>query len=675
MRAGSPRGVAAAATAPAHPARADELSGRALLLLFLAFLAADACLTPVFLSSSDAAPRRDDAPSSPATASATSFRRDVAVFGTALFTAATTLSVVSALWATHPARRRHFWSATYVNAVAGVAHLQMMRGGEWWLVGDARTRGDLPSGLRLLSWFFSTPVMIVLMRQFHGLARKPPLSSLTTVSKSAFKGGKKGGNRAAADGGGAAKAKTRASSSSYAPPPASHLAWGTVFMLACGCGGVIAPGMPPPIARVLVVLGGGAFAWVLTQMVRILLGAAEGSAFDSVRRDRGRIRVLVFINVCAWCVFPLVFLARRAGLIDDDEAHLGFSAGDGCAKFSLSALYLVGCGRIFDLAEEDVRRRVQEGMADQLAFYHSLSFELRQPLSAVIGFGQLALEYPGPEKVPSAVRDFQRAILASAESMRSLVVQASEYSRLEAEIRNLGILKRPAIDRDENAEGDGEVMGFSPATLLDDVMTSATTALTLGVEVVVETRPKTLLRAAPSTAKTTFVGNVDALRDCLVTLTQGACACRESKEGDCGGAVRCVKLLMELGDATSDEDHFHGATYSEATFTAFVPVDGVPSSSSKGPGASAPSSSSPSSPSSSRRVVSCRHLDEMGMDAAKNKMLGLSMTVARAVVEAMGGDLSYALHPEDASEPDCFSISVPLRRVLYTGPHTTASAW
>ena len=69
-------------------------------------------------------------------------------------------------------------------------------------------------------------------------------------------------------------------------------------------------------------------------------------------------------------------------------------------------------------------------------------------------------------------------------------------------------------------------MGFSPATLLDDVMTSATTALTLGVEVVVETRPKTLLRAAPSTAKTTFVGNVDALRDCLVTLTQGACACR-----------------------------------------------------------------------------------------------------------------------------------------------------
>jgi hypothetical protein len=44
-------------------------------------------------------------------------------------------------------------------------------------------------------------------------------------------------------------------------------------------------------------------------------------------------------------------------------------------------------------------------------------------------------------------------------------------------------------------------------------------------------------------------------------------------------------------------------------------------------------------------------------------------------VEAMGGDLSYALHPEDASEPDCFSISVPLRRVLYTGPHTTASAW
>ena len=87
-------------------------------------------------------------------------------------------------------------------------------------------------------------------------------------------------------------------------------------------------------------------------------------------------------------------------------------------------------------------------MADQLAFYHSLSFELRQPLSAVIGFGQLALEYPGPEKVPSAVRDFQRAILASAESMRSLVVQASEYSRLEAEIRNLGILKRPAIDRD-----------------------------------------------------------------------------------------------------------------------------------------------------------------------------------------------------------------------------------
>ena len=63
------------------------------------------------------------------------------------------------------------------------------------------------------------------------------------------------------------------------------------------------------------------------------------------------------------------------------------------------------------------------------------------------------------------------------------------------------------------------------------------------------------------------------------------------------------------------------------------------------------------------------------MDAAKNKMLGLSMTVARAVVEAMGGDLSYALHPEYASEPDCFSISVPLRRVLYTGPHTTASAW
>jgi hypothetical protein len=51
----------------------------------------------------------------------------------------------------------------------------------------------------------------------------------------------------------------------------------------------------------------------------------------------------------------------------------------------------------------------------------------------IMGFSTLTLEHPGD--VPPAITEFQKAIIASAESMHTLIKQSMDYSTIQRKLR------------------------------------------------------------------------------------------------------------------------------------------------------------------------------------------------------------------------------------------------
>ena len=275
------------------------------------------------------------------------------------------------------------------------------------------------SGLRLLEWLFGTPVMIVLAKQLYALSREPPVDYVGAAVK-LFE-------------------RHRGADGVYIPPPSARLVQADVFMIVCGCFIANLAPAPPAVRNGALVAGVAAFVYVISHLSRCLAGSTTYSAIAGVRKDAKFGYALAVFNVVSWCVFPTAYFLHVSGRIDAARLDLGYAIGDAFAKFSCTMLYVTSCGRIMDLAEDEAARRTDAQVAEHGEYIRAVCAELKEPLDAIVGYGRMSADYDeSGEKTPSQVRRFQRAILTSAESMRELVSQAAQYSKVHGEIHARG---------------------------------------------------------------------------------------------------------------------------------------------------------------------------------------------------------------------------------------------
>ena len=550
----------------------DEIQGSTLLALFAALVALNALVAPHLAGCPIAVADGDGgsgAKGTGGTCAATDASiggsRDVAVFAAAMFVAATALALVNAAMTASPDRSRHFQSAAYVNACAAFAHLQMVRGENWHV---SSSDGFSISGLRLLEWLFGTPVMIVLAKQLYALSREPPADYVSAAVK-LFE-------------------RDRGADGVYVPPPSIRLVQADVFMLVCGC--FIANLAPAPrwVRNGALVAGVVAFGYVISHLSRCLAGSASYSAIAGVRKDAKFGYALAVFNVVSWCVFPTAYFLHVSGRIDAQSLDLGYAVGDAFAKFSCTALYVTGCGRIMDLAEDEAAQRTDAQVAEQREYIRAVCAELKAPLDAIVGYGRISHDFDeNGEKTPSQVRGFQRAILTSAESMRELVSQASQYSKVHGEIhargrmvshgkegedvtfprvawrkeaddsrafplppmlptpgRRFSRVSRESFDGDDDEDPPSSV--FTLGKLQDLVVKAAN--IPVGFELACEISPPT------ATHSEHFRANTRLLRQALATLCETAAA-QPSVVRRAGGveaarargAPPCVRLSASLG--------------------------------------------------------------------------------------------------------------------------------
>ena len=650
----------------------DEIQGSTLLALFAALVTVNALVAP-HLAGCPIGDGGSGAKGTEGTCAATDASiggsRDVAVFAAAMFVAATAFALVNAAMTASPDRSRHFQSAAYVNACAAFAHLQMVRGENWHV---SSPDGFNISGLRLLEWLFGTPVMIVLAKQLYALSREPPVDYVGAAVK-LFE-------------------RHRGADGVYIPPPSARLVQADVFMIVCGCFIANLAPAPPAVRNGALVAGVAAFVYVISHLSRCLAGSATYSAIAGVRKDAKFGYALAVCNVAAWCVFPTAYFLHVFGRIDAARLDLGYAIGDAFAKFSCTMLYVTSCGRIMDLAEDEAARRTDAQVAEQREYIRAVCAELKEPLDAIVGYGRMSADYDeSGEKTPSQVRRFQRAILTSAESMRELVSQAAQYSKVHGEIhargrmmtgkegedvgprvawrkeggdsrafplppmlptpgRRFSRVSRESFDGDDDEDPPSSV--FTLGKLQDLVVKAAN--IPVGFELTCEISPPA------ATHSEHFRANTRLLRQALATLCETAAA-QPSVVRRAGGveaarargAPPCVRLSASLGatrkmeiapviDPNESRDERRESDlpeWTDATFTASLILD---------------------------RRVDSHPSDASALEAeelTKRRRLDLSTTVAKTVVTAMGGRLirrqSDALG--DASG-DQFSFTVPLLR-------------
>jgi len=682
---GGRRRAMATTTSRPRVSSGDEIQGSTLLALFAALVALNALVAPHLAGCPIAVADGDGgsgAKGTGGTCAATDASiggsRDVAVFAAAMFVAATALALVNAAMTASPDRSRHFQSAAYVNACAAFAHLQMVRGENWHV---SSSDGFSISGLRLLEWLFGTPVMIVLAKQLYALSREPPADYVSAAVK-LFE-------------------RDRGADGVYVPPPSIRLVQADVFMLVCGC--FIANLAPAPrwVRNGALVAGVVAFGYVISHLSRCLAGSASYSAIAGVRKDAKFGYALAVFNVVSWCVFPTAYFLHVSGRIDAQSLDLGYAVGDAFAKFSCTALYVTGCGRIMDLAEDEAAQRTDAQVAEQREYIRAVCAELKAPLDAIVGYGRISHDFDeNGEKTPSQVRGFQRAILTSAESMRELVSQASQYSKVHGEIhargrmvshgkegedvtfprvawrkeagdsrafplppmlptpgRRFSRVSRESFDGDDDEDPPSSV--FTLGKLQDLVVKAAN--IPVGFELACEISPPT------ATHSEHFRANTRLLRQALATLCETAAA-QPSVVRRAGGveaarargAPPCVRLSASLGATRKmeiaqcvipNEPREPGGgresdlpEWTDATFTASLILDRRVGSHPSDASAGKPPCVTPA-------------------ELAKRRRLDLSMTVAKTVVTAMGGRLIQTESDAfgDASG-DTFSFTVPLLR-------------
>ena len=218
----------------------------------------------------------------------------------------------------------------------------------------------------------------------------------------------------------------------YIPPPSIRLVQADVFMLVCGC--FIANLAPaPPAVRNGALFVGRRNLWLRDfAPVPVPISGGVQRFIAGVRKDAKDTRSRCLTSCRGACSRPRIFCTSPDVSTRRGSRLLGtLHRGRVTAKFSCTMLHVTGCGRIMDLAEDEAAQRTDAQVAEQREYIRAVCAELKAPLDAIVGYGRMSADYDeNGEKTLSQVRRFQRAILTSAESMRELVSQAAQYSKV-----------------------------------------------------------------------------------------------------------------------------------------------------------------------------------------------------------------------------------------------------
>lgn len=655
------------------------LSTRHFVVLFLGYVSLDRALARWFAASIADAESDVRVP------------RDVTVFTMALFLGGTALHLLNASLTMAVNRSRLFQAAAYVNACAAYAHVQMARGADWFVLSNG---GAMHSGVRILEWFFSTPVMLMLVLLLYHNAAVVTASAKGKATLNKLRTYRPGGAR-----------PSTAGTAGYRPPSIAKLVQADLAMLGFGILGGLTP-LPTPLAVTCGVVSATILSYVLYNIARCMLGTAAITRVEGVAPSARHANAVVGFNVVSWFIFPVVFYSQQLGYLDENGMHIGYSIGDVLAKLSLSVVYLAANARVLELADEAVLLHLEGLYTKQQKFFHNISTEMRQPLNTIIGFSTFVLEQKG--NLPPEVNDFQKKIIGEAESMRDLINMSEKYADLQRSSSRIS-LPRQQCKSFTGVNSGGQMHDglspsvpnlhfvrqsvFTPVELMDQVMEASRRVLPSGFQLVVDIKPGGIENTKQLEA------SINNLRNSLVTLVESASAALiDSVDTDemnrmvKGSNPPCVKVSMELEPSHLSKSWHHGAGEAggrpkrrsegnvhsgyetgkdgkvnerdgeliEATFMVYVlgglsaPAAGRVNGSSdrcEDGGRISPHGSSLAAPEAERAENAPRN---------SNLRVALNFTVAQAVIDAMGGELTYTEPPEEGILGDVFAFSIPV---------------
>jgi len=303
----------------------------------------------------------------------------VSMMALTVFAVCASIGLNDIAWTSSASRRRVSSTVMYITIVACYTHYLMVQGNDLLM---NSIEGSYYSLLRYLEWMFTTPVLLILVFQLHGLVS------------------------------GADHARFR------------REMWGIVvadeIMLITGmlvnvCQGTLR-GMLLTVSFIcfFIIIGTciGLFREVLSS--------------ELTRGDRTRFVILAIAKTICWTSFPVVFVAKELKFIDASVEHEFFLSCDVLTKAAYCLLLSAGNIRVLDVHREEEVADIERLTKMQRDFFYNITHELRMPLNSVIGFNTLAVE---SGELTDVTDGFIKNSITSAEALLGLINQVLDYAK------------------------------------------------------------------------------------------------------------------------------------------------------------------------------------------------------------------------------------------------------
>jgi len=303
----------------------------------------------------------------------------VSLMALTVFAVCASIGLNDIAWTSSDSRRRVSSTVMYITIVACYTHYLMVQGNDLLL---NSIEGSYYSLLRYLEWMFTTPVLLILVFQLHGLVCTPN------------------------------QARYR------------REMWGIVVadevMLVTG----MLVNDTEGTARMMLL--GASFACFFT-----IIGTCIGlfrEILDSelTRGDRARFVILAIAKTICWTSFPVVFVAKELEFIDASVEHEFFLSCDVITKAAYCLLLSAGNIRVLDVHREEEVADIERLTKMQRDFFYNITHELRMPLNSVIGFNTLAVE---SGELTDVTDGFIKNSITSAEALLGLINQVLDYAK------------------------------------------------------------------------------------------------------------------------------------------------------------------------------------------------------------------------------------------------------
>jgi len=461
-------------------------------------------------------------------------------------------------WTASKSRRQVSLTVMYITIVACYTHYLMVQGSDLLL---RSVDGTYYSLLRYLEWMFTTPVLLILVYQLHAL-------SLV----------------------GTKQARLRSEMWTAVIADEIMLVTGMWIHEVAGSG-----------RGFLLAISMGCFTYIIGKCIKLFSEILDS---DLTKGDRTRFVILAVAKTVCWTSFPIVFVAKEAGLIDSNAEHEWFLSCDVLTKAVYCLLLSAGNIRILDVHRAEEMADIERLTTMQRDFFFNITHELRMPLNSVIGFNTLAVE---SGELTDVADGFIKNSLTSAEALLGLINQVLDYAKFNR--------KGAEISGGHGLELSNDT--FTLEELLDQ---------TLSISQRQDYTGEVFIRVDPSLFPMTYTSDFFRLRQCLVNLVNNA--------------VKFSSNLDRSGRVVIDVRGYLDSETAHLTFC--VEDNGV------------------GIPEERQNAVFIPFSQQSDYSALRVQGTGLGLTITKTIIELMGGDISFT-SKEDVGTTFNVTIPIPYR--------------